>query len=223
MSNGLGDRFVLSKGHAALGLYCALEEFGQIPHRRLAEFGRSGARLEPHPNAALEPAVHASTGSLGQGLSIAAGMALGSRLQDRADRTFVIIGDGEANEGQIWEAARSAAFLRLSNLVVLLDENQLQQDGRMEDILPVTDLAAAWEGMGWRCTSTDGHDVEALDGALSELLACEGQPKLLCARSIKGKGVPFLEGRPESHYPPPLSADDLTLVRYLIEAGSKNE
>ncbi|HEU4883390.1 MAG TPA: transketolase [Longimicrobium sp.] len=213
-----GDRFVLSKGHGALGLYAALARAGRIPPERLAEFGSNGAVLEPHPNEAAEPELHASTGSLGQGISIGVGLALGSRLRGAADRTWVVIGDGEANEGQVWEAARSAAALNLSHLVVVLDDNGMQQDGPTGGILPVDDLAGAWAAMGWRTAEADGHDCDALIRAIEELLALpDPAPRLLRARTVKGRGVEYLEGRTESHYPPPLSAEDLALARYLAQ------
>jgi transketolase len=212
-----GDRLVLSKGHAALGLYCALALAEQIDPDRLATFGRNGSGLEPHPNESTEPALHASTGSLGQGLSIGVGLALGSRLRGDDDRTFVIIGDGEMNEGQIWEAVRSAAFLGLANLIVVLDDNQMQQDGPTPEILPVPDAVACLRAIGWRVSECDGHDCDAVDAALGEAIASSAAaPRLIRARTIKGRGVDFLEGRTESHYPPPLSNDDLALVRYAL-------
>jgi transketolase len=214
-----GDRFVLSKGHAALGLYAALARAGRIPPERLAEFGRNGAALEPHPSEAAEPELHASTGSLGQGISIGVGLALGSRLRGAPDRTFVVIGDGEANEGQVWEAARSAAALGLGGLLVVLDDNGMQQDGPTRDILPVDDLAPAWEAMGWRTAEADGHDCAALAAALEGLLALPGDaPRLLRARTVKGRGVEFLEGRTESHYPPPLTGEEMVLATYTAAA-----
>lgn len=215
-----GDRFVLSKGHAALGLYCALAQAGQIDPARLVTFGRNGAALEPHPNESAEPTLHASTGSLGQGLSIGVGLALGSSLLGNDDRTFVLIGDGEMNEGQIWEAARSAAFLRLPNLVVVLDDNGMQQDGPTAAILPVSDAVACFAAMGWCVSECDGHDCGALDAALhSAITQPTSAPRLVRARTIKGRGIEFLEGRTESHYPPPLSADDMALVHYSLSRG----
>lgn len=213
-----GDRFVLSKGHAALALYCLLNLTGHIEQTRLATFGSNGSPLEPHPNEMLESAVHASTGSLGQGLSIGIGLALGSRLDDMADeRTFVLIGDGEINEGQIWEAARVAAALRLSNLIVILDDNGMQQDGKTDDILPVRDVGACWSAMGWDYTQCDGHDVGQVGAAFATPRSSSaGAPHLIHASTVKGRGVGFLEGRTFSHFPPPLSAEELALVGYSI-------
>lgn len=210
-----GDRVVLSKGHAALALYCALAQAGRVDPARLRTFGANGSVLEPHPNERLEPALHASTGSLGQGMSIALGLALGARLRGGADRVFAIVGDGEVNEGQIWEAARSAATLGVDNLVVVLDDNRMQQDGPTPEIMGVADAVDAWRGMGWACRSVDGHDCAALLAALAEAAAGDHPgPRLVHARTVKGRGVAFLEDRTESHFPPPLTDDDLALVRY---------
>jgi transketolase len=211
-----GDRFVLSKGHAALALYCQLDLAGRLGPGRLEEFGRSGGALEPHPCERALPILHASSGSLGQGLSIGLGLALGSRLRGRSDRCFVVIGDGEVNEGQIWEAALSAPQLGLGNLIVILDRNGFQQDGPMAGILPLPDLSVSWGAMGWRCRQADGHDCAALAAAFDDLLDGPPEtPRLLIAETVKGRGVPFLENTTESHYPPPLTAEDLALVRYL--------
>jgi transketolase len=213
-----GDRFVLSKGHAALALYCVLEALGRLDPAELVTFGRNGSRLEPHPNESLVPGVHASTGSLGQGLSIGLGMALGSRLRRASDRSFVVIGDGEANEGQIWEAARCAAALRLDNLIVILDDNRMQQDGATDSIMPVPDLVTCWEAMGWSCLECDGHNCGEIAAALDELTGRTAEaPRLLRCHTVKGRGIDFLEGRTESHYPPPLADDDISLVQYAID------
>lgn len=215
-----GDRFVLSKGHAALGLYCQLAMSGRITPAQLVTFGRNGSALEPHPNECVEPSIHASTGSLGQGLSMGVGLALGSRLRGLADRTFVVIGDGELNEGQTWEAARCAASLALTNLIVIVDDNGMQQDGPTTAIMPVGDAFASWQAMGWHCLQCDGHDCTELTESISALEATPvSAPRMLWARSIKGRGVDFLEGRTESHFPPPLSPEEIALVRYAISRG----
>lgn len=211
-----GDRLVLSKGHAALALYCQLMIEGRIDQAALASFGANGSALEPHPNEKLLPSVGASSGSLGQGLSIGIGLALGSRHRGRSDRCFVVIGDGETNEGQIWEAAQSAPRLEVGNLTAIVDKNGMQQDGPMADILPMPDIAAAWGAMGWETVACDGHDTAALEAALDALLAGDTKkPKLLVAATTKAYGVPFLEGQTESHYPAPLTADEMALVRYM--------
>jgi transketolase len=216
-----GDRFVLSKGHAALGLYCALAMAGRIPHQRLTSFGRNGSPLEPHPSETLEPELDASSGSLGQGLSIALGMALGSHMRARDDRVFVLIGDGEANEGQIWEAARCAAAKSVGNLIAILDDNRMQQDGPTPDIMPVHDLPECWRVMGWKTWEANGHSCRDLDRTLAEMTGDPSPaPKLLRARTVKGCGVPFLEDTTESHYPPPLSDEERALVLYTLRRTS---
>ncbi len=213
-----GDRFVLSKGHAALGLYCALVMQGRIDRGLLATFSANGSCLEPHPNEKLVPEAQVSTGSLGQGFSIGVGLALGSQLRGTDDRVFVIIGDGELNEGQTWEAARSAATLHLKNLIVILDDNRMQQDGPTPEIMPVSDALLALKAMGWQCAEVDGHDCSALDRGLQMLIESpSNSPRMLLAHTIKAKGIDFLEGRTEGHFPPPLSSDDMALVRYSLD------
>jgi transketolase len=215
-----GDRLIISKGHAAMALYCALALDGRLDAAELLTFGRDGSALEPHPNERTLPSVHASTGSLGQGLSVGVGLALGARLLGSNERSFVIVGDGELNEGQTWEAARSAAVLGLSNVVVVVDDNGMQQDGPTGDIMRVDDAVDAWHRMGWICGECDGHDCNALDDELQRVLSSsEPCPRLVRAWTIKGRGVAHLEGRTESHFPPPISDDDLAILRYLLEAA----
>jgi transketolase len=214
------DRFVLSKGHAAMAYYCLLSELHRLPEGLLDSFGCDGSLLEPHPDERALTDVHASTGSLGQGLSVGIGLALGARLRGSAARTVVLLGDGEANEGQVWEAARSAAMLGLGSLLAVIDANGFQQDGPMEAIMPVTDLPSAWRAMGWVVEMVDGHDITILDAAITRLFADPTPaPRLLWAKTVKGKGVPFLEGTSESHYPSPLSPEDMLLVRLELDRG----
>jgi transketolase len=213
-----GDRLVLSKGHAALGLYCALATAGLIPHAMLATFGQNGSALEPHPNERLLPEVSASTGSLGQGLSIGLGLAHGSRLNGCAhERTVVILGDGELNEGQPWEAAIAAPRLQLGNLLAIVDANGMQQDGTMADIMPIRDLAGAWSALGWQVHTIDGHDINAFVSLLAAIReVAHDKPKLVIAHTVKGRGVPFLENTVESHYPPPLDGAEIDLVAQML-------
>ncbi|HET9894911.1 MAG TPA: transketolase [Streptosporangiaceae bacterium] len=193
------DRFVLSKGHAALALYAALAERGYFPVTELAGFGREGGKFLTHPVRAV-PGVEAPTGSLGHGLSLGAGFALSARLAGRESRAFVVTGDGELQEGSVWEAAASAAALRLDNLVVIVDRNGFQQSGATEEICPVKSLAARWESFGWAVTELDGHDLGALALALNGAPWKRGQPSAIIARTVKARGVPFAEGRWQSHY-----------------------
>lgn len=216
-----GDRLVLSKGHAALALYCALAEKGIITAEQINSFGTEGTALEPHPNERLVSSIHASTGSLGQGLSIGLGLAYGSRMANRCgERVVVILGDGELNEGQVWEAAQAAYALNLGSLVAVIDANGLQQDGPMTKIMPIKDIASAFASFGWRVEEVDGHDVDRLAVLFGDLfpardLDAEGTPALVLAHTVKGRGVPHLENETESHYPPPLSAGDLALITLM--------
>ncbi|AID34838.2 MULTISPECIES: transketolase [Mesorhizobium] len=216
-----GDRIVLSKGHAALAFYCALAQTGLIPQRDLESFSRNGGKLEPHPNERTVPAVQASTGSLGQGLSIGVGLALGSRMCGHNDSCFVILGDGELNEGQCWEAAMSASRLRLGNLVAVVDANGFQQDGPMDEIMPVTGLAEAWRTLGWAAAEVDGHDCAMLLATLAATRSAD-RPALIVARTVKGRGVPFIEHMTESHFPPPLTAAELVMIDQLAAKGTAN-
>lgn len=216
-----GHHLILSKGHAALAFYCQLALEDRVPLASLANFATDGADLEPHPNERLVPGVGACSGSLGQGLSIGCGFALAARMRGSAARTAVIIGDGEVNEGQIWEAAMSAAQLRLGTLLVVVDRNDMQKDGAMRDILPCPDLAVTWGAFGWKTAQCDGHDVTALVEQMNLLMAPgDDRPKLLVARTVKGAGVAHLEGKAESHFPDPVSVDDIALAGHIpIGAG----
>ncbi len=221
--SGIGDRLVLSKGHAALCLYCALAEAGRIPREALSTFGRNGSALEPHPNETLVPAVAVSTGSLGQGLSIGLGLAHGSRLAGRPqERTAVVLGDGELNEGQPWEAAIAAPRFKLGILLAIIDFTGLQQDGSMDDIMPIADIGTAWSALGWQVFSADGHDCTCLITLFRKLRNEAPQtPTLVIAHTIKGCGVPFLENEVESHYPPPLAPAEFDLVTQQLKRGKQ--
>ncbi|WP_050384401.1 transketolase [Bradyrhizobium pachyrhizi] len=219
-----GDRLVLSKGHAALGLYCALAEAGIISHATLATFGQNGSTLEPHPNETVLPEGSVCTGSLGQGLSIGLGFAYASRLSGRSDeRTVVILGDGELNEGQPWEAAIAARRLKLGTLLAIVDANGMQQDGAMSDIMPIDDLQGAWAALGWQVHTVDGHDFRGLLSLLAEIRdVCPDTPKLIVAQTVKGRGVPFLENAVDSHYPSPLDNAELDLIERLLIAEMRD-
>jgi transketolase len=188
------DRLVLSKGHGAPGLYAALAEAGIMAGEELLTLRRLGSRLQGHPSARDLPGVDASSGSLGQGLSIALGLALGFRGQGRPNRVFCILGDGELQEGQCWEAAMAAAAFGVDNLVAIVDRNGLQSDGATETVMPLGDLAAKWRAFGWSATEVDGHSVAQLDAALVAA-GEQALPAVVIARTVKGKGVELLEGR----------------------------
>jgi transketolase len=193
------DRFVLSKGHAAAGLYAALAERGYFPVDELAGYARPGSRLMGHPVRAV-PGVELPTGSLGHGLALACGFALAARYEGRDSRSFVVLGDGELQEGSVWEAAIAAASLRLDRLVAVVDRNGLQLTGPAERIAPMEPLAERWRAFGWAVREADGHDLPRLVEQLAEAPWEPGRPSVLIARTVKGNGVPFLAGRTESHY-----------------------
>jgi transketolase len=187
------DRFVLSKGHAAVALYATLAEAGYLPQEELLTFRQIGGRLPGHPDMKRTPGVDMSSGSLGVGISAAVGMAIGAKLRRAAWRVYCLIGDGECQSGQVWEAAMAAAHFHLDNLTVLLDRNRLQVDGAVEEVMGIEPLAAKWEAFGWYVQETDGHDVGQLLDALDAAAQVRGQPQLLLAHTTKGKGCSVAE------------------------------
>ncbi len=193
------DRFVLSKGHAAPVLYAALAQRGLFPLDLLDTLRQAGSSLQGHPHRLYTPGVDASTGSLGQGLSMASGMALGLRLSASPARVFALIGDGESQEGQIWEAAMTAGFHRLSNLCVFLDYNDLQIDGRVSDIKDLRPIRDKWQSFRWQVHEIDGHDFAAIASALAAFRLEREKPTLVIARTVKGKGVSFMDNNVNFH------------------------
>lgn len=202
------DRFVLSKGHASAGYYAALAEAGFIPHVELLTFDCIGSRLQGHPDRRKLPGVDMSTGSLGQGLSVACGMALGARLGRLDIRVYVLLGDGELNEGQVWEAAMSAAKYRLDNLMAIVDRNNIQLIGPTEENMPIEPLEDKWRAFGWEVFSVDGHDIRGLYRGFAQAQRKQGKPVVLIAHTVKGKGVSFMEGTAAWHSKAP-SAPEL--------------
>ena len=193
------DILVMSKGHGAIGLYATLAERGFFPLEELDTYAREGSRLAGHPVRAV-PGVEVPTGSLGHGLAVGAGFALGARLDGRDRRTFVILGDGELQEGSVWEAALGAANLRLDRLVAIVDRNDLQLTGRTETICRLEPLADKWRGFGWTVREIDGHDLAEIVPALAAAPWAPGRPSLVVAKTVKGQGVPFVAGRVAAHY-----------------------
>lgn len=190
------DYFVLSKGHGCPALYVTLHRHGFLTEDDLAAFCTADGILGEHPDVTRVPGVEASTGSLGHGLPFALGLALGLRIQGRDNRLFVLCGDGECNEGTIWESALVAANLRLGNLCLIVDLN-----GSAQQILPVQPLAEKFQAFGWRTDEVDGHDLESIRGGLSRLsFASEAAPQVIVAHTLKGKGVPLLEGHGIWHH-----------------------
>lgn len=208
------DRFVLSKGHGVPALYAVLARCGVIAPEELPTLRKLGSRLQGHPHNGVLPAVEASTGSLGQGLSMAQGMAMAAKLDGSPRRVYCAIGDGEFQEGQIWEALLSAAKYRLDNLVVILDYNKGQIDGPTNEVMNLEPVADKVRAFGWEVQEIDGHDVTAIDTALTRAKARNGRPHFIIAHTVKGKGVSFMEHPTEWHGKAP---DDEDAKRALDE------
>ena len=195
------DLFVLSKGHAALALYAALRLRGVIDQADLDTYCGDGSLLAVHPEFGLR-GVDFSTGSLGLGLSLAAGAAYGAKLIQSPSRTYVLMSDAELNEGEVWEAAMFAAHHKLGNLIAIVDLNGQQALGQTKDVIDLAPLGTRWEAFGWRVIEVDGHDVAALAAALRDAAAANSKPSVVIARTVSGRGVSFMEGRVEWHYLP---------------------
>ena len=211
------DRFVLAKGHAAPALYATLAHAGYFPRAELATLRKLGTRLQGHPDCNLVPGVEVSTGSLGQGLSVACGMAAGLKLANSDASVFTVLGDGECQEGQVWEAAMFAAAKNLDNLTAIIDRNGLQIDGKTEDVCDPGDLRAKFEAFGWDAREIDGHDIPALVGALTAAKADRsGRPHAFIARTVKGKGVSFMENQAGWHGKAPNAEE---LAQALADLG----
>ena len=215
------DRFILAKGHAAPALYATLAHAGYFPREELMTLRKLGARLQGHPDSNLVPGVEVSTGSLGQGLSIASGLAAGLRLEGDDHTVFTLLGDGECQEGQVWEAAMFAAHQKLDNLVAIVDRNCLQIDGNTADVCDPGDLAAKFAAFGWETAEVDGHDIDALIDVLGKAKATRGgKPCAIIARTVKGKGVSFMENEAGWHGKAP---NVLQLAKALADLGYSEE
>jgi transketolase len=209
------DRFVLSKGHGVPVQYAALAEAGFFPVSELETLRSIDSRLQGHPVYGTAPGIEASTGSLGQGLSIGLGMALAARLDRKDYRVFVVLGDGECQEGQVWEAAMAAGHHRPDNLIAMVDYNKFQLDGAIDEIMSIEPLVAKWEAMGWAVREIDGHDLDAVMEALAWATEVPG-PACIIGHTVKGKGVSFMEHENRYHGVAP-SEEELT--RALHELG----
>ena len=201
------DRFVLSKGHAAPCYYGVLAEKGFFSHDEFKNFRQLHSILQGHPDCKKVPGIDASTGSLGQGCSIAVGMALGAKLQGKDTKVFAMLGDGECQEGQIWEALMSAAHYKLDNLTVMVDNNGLQIDGETKDVMPTEPLDKKFEAFGWHVIRMDAHDFDAIDAAMQEAETIVGKPVAIIQKSVKGKGVSFMENQVGWHGKAPNQAE----------------
>lgn len=193
------DRFILSKGHCCPALYAVLADLGYFPQNELATLRKVGSKLQGHPDMHKTPGVEMTSGSLGQGLSAALGIALGARVQGRKYRTYVMLGCGEINEGQVWEAAMAAAHFKVDNLTAIMDYNGLQIDGTNDEVMSLGDVAAKWKAFGWNVLEIDGHNIHAILSALAEAKGTSGGPTIIIAKTVKGKGVSFMEGRFDWH------------------------
>jgi transketolase len=187
------DKFLLSKGHAALAQYAALAELGYFPYEDIFTVKRLGSHLQGHPDRIATAGIEAGTGSLGQGLSVALGMALAQRLDKTGGRTFCVTGDGELAEGQIWEAAMAAVNFKADNLVAVVDNNRLQATGAIRERFNTAPLSAKWAGFGWNVIEIDGHDIRQILDAFDEAASFNGKPTVIIASTVKGKGVSFAE------------------------------
>ncbi len=193
------DRFILSKGHAAPALYATLAECGYFPVDELATLRQMDSRLQGHTDMTLTPGVEMSAGTLGQGLSFAIGMALAGRLNQKDYRTYVLLGDGECDVGQVWEAAMSAAHFKVDNVVAIVDKNGQQLDGWTRDIMNLDPFPAKWRAFGWKVIELDGHNLPELIQAFAEARKVKGKPTVIIAHTIKGKGVSFMENNNDFH------------------------
>lgn len=193
------DRFVLSKGHTAPALYAALAERGYFPREDLKTFRHIDSYLQGHPDMKGTPGVDMTTGSLGLGFSAACGMALSAKISGESYRVYSVLGDGESEEGQVWEAAMFAAHKKLDNLCIFLDYNGLQIDGPISEVNDPSPLDSKFEAFGWNVLVIDGHDIEAINNAVKAAKACKGKPTAIICRTVKGKGVSFMENSVKWH------------------------
>jgi len=200
------DHFILSKGHAAPVLYSVLAECGYTPKDQLNQLRKMGSIYQGHPDVRFIPMLDASTGSLGQGLSFALGMGAAAKLDGRPSRIYCVLGDGEIQEGQVWEAAMFGAFHNVNNVVPIVDANRIQLDGFVKDIMGVEPLAEKWESFGYHALSVDGHDIAALQVAFDDAAARTDKPTAIIAHTVKGKGVSFMEDNPKFHGTAPSEA-----------------
>jgi transketolase len=215
------DRVILSKGHAVPALYAVMAKAGFFPESQLISLRKLGSPLQGHPDRNALPGIEAATGSLGQGLSIAEGEALGLKMSGSASRVYCILGDGEIQEGQVWEAAMSGPKLGqpnhpLDNLTAILDYNKIQLDGFVTDILDLEPVVAKWEAFGWAVQEINGHDFEQINKALDQAEATKGRPSFIVAHTVKGKGVPWMENNPEWHGKAPKPAEAIVAIRDLL-------
>jgi transketolase len=213
------DRFILSKGHGATAVYAALAQRGFFPLDWLDRYGEDGSPLAGHISHHGVPGVEVSTGSLGHGLGVGCGMALAGQRDDARYRTFVMMSDGECDEGSVWEAALFAAHHQLDHLTAIIDYNKVQSFGAVDDVLGLEPLADKWRAFGWSVREVDGHDIAQITDALTRLPCERGKPVMIIAHTIKGKGVPFMENDLAWHYRSPDAAQLQQALSCLMQSG----
>ena len=202
------DRFVLSKGHAGPALYAVLADRGYFDVKELDTLNKPETNLPSHCDMLKTPGIDMTAGSLGQGISCAVGMAKASKIKKDNAYIYCIVGDGECQEGQVWEAAMAAAHFKLNNLIAFVDNNGMQIDGDTHEIISIAPLAEKWEAFGWNVQSIDGHDIEAIHNAISNAKKCDNKPAMIVLNTIKGKGVSFIEAMGSKNHNMPLTEDD---------------
>jgi transketolase len=212
------DRFILSKGHAAPLLYAVLAEAGYFPREQLPTLRKLGSPLEGHPNMRRLPGVEASTGSLGQGLSLGVGHALATRLDGYDSRVFVMMGDGEQDEGQVWEAAMSAVKFKLDHLIAVVDQNGYQQTGPTAEVLDLRPLAPRYEAFGWSAQEINGNDMKEVVAALQKACATKGRPSVIVSRTVKGWPIQTIFTKDPNHHGKPLTEEEAAQALQLIGA-----
>lgn len=209
------DRFILSKGHGCPILYAVMAECGYCPKDQLNTLRKMGSIYQGHPDVRFLPSLEASTGSLGQGLSLAIGMGLAAKLDKSPSRAYVVLGDGEVQEGQIWESAMFASFNKVDNVVAIVDYNGIQLDGFVRDILDLEPFSDKWRSFGWHAINVDGHNIAALQSAFAEAASTTGKPTVLIAHTVKGKGISFMENNPKYHGVAPTAEEEAKALAEL--------
>jgi transketolase len=209
------DRFILSKGHCTPVVYAVLADCGYFPKADLLTFRRPGSHLQGHPSQAKTPGIEASTGTLGLGISTGLGMALAAKLRGGKHFIYILCGDGEIQEGQAWEAAMFANKYQLDNVIAFVDRNYLQTDGMTEDIMPLDPLVPKWQAFGWRTQEINGNDLEEIIATVEQARTQKGRPAMIVARTVKGKGVPFMENDAKWHGTPPTREEYERAMREL--------
>ncbi|MDD6310448.1 MAG: transketolase [Firmicutes bacterium] len=214
------DKCIFSKGHAGPAQYSAMAHRGYFPVEELMTLRKMGSKFQGHPNIKI-PGIEMSTGSLGQGFSVAAGMAMANKLDGNPGRIYVVLGDGELQEGLVWEAAMSSAHYKLDNMVAIVDNNTLQIDGRNDDVMKVNPIPDKFKSFGWNVIEIDGHNMAEIVDALGKARECKGQPTVIVAKTVKGKGVSFMEDQAGWHGKAPSDEETKQAIAEIEAAAAK--